>query len=41
MKGAEVLQQGIAGLFNAAYLVIALSLGVYIAQLRVNLGTGG
>ena len=37
MEGAEMLQQTIAGLFDAAYLVVALSLRVDVAQLRVNL----
>ena len=41
MEGAEILQQGIAGLFDATYLVVALGLGVYIAHLRVDLGTDG
>ena len=36
-EGGEMLQQTIAGLFNAAYLVVALSLSVYVAQLRINL----
>jgi hypothetical protein len=37
MEGAEMLQQTIAGLFDAAYLVVALSLSVYVAHLRIHL----
>ena len=37
MEGVKILQQDIAGLFDAAYLLITLGLGVYVAHLRVNL----
>ena len=33
IEPAEILQQGIAGLFDATYLVIILCLTVYIAHL--------
>ena len=38
VEGAEMLQQRIAGLFDTAYLIVILGLGVYIAHLCINLG---